>query len=191
MPSSPQDVEMHPAAVDDMESSAQGCDESCEHLEIAPVADETFIHGLGIVLSLWVQDKTAASKDQKLGNFHSSTPPPISVQNYIKRLRKYFLCSDECFVHALVYIDRIGRTNISMTVSELTVHRLLFIAVMIAAKFHDDTFYSNSYYGKAGGLTLREVNLLEAVMLRGLNWRMLVTVQEYQLYHSLVCKAIS
>jgi len=91
---------------------------------------------------------------------------------------------------ALVYIDKIGKTNDSMTVCDLTVHRLLVIAVMIASKFHDDKYYDNRYYGKAGGLSMREVNVLEALMLQELKWRALVTVEEYQLYHNLVCTAV-
>lgn len=155
---------------------------------VVPVTDDTFIHGLGLALSLWYA--TPAQKPEKPSCFHSSVAPPVSIQDYIKRLRKYFRCSDECFVIALVYIDRIGKRHTSMAVCELTVHRLLVIALMIAAKFHDDMFYSNRHYGKAGGLTIREVNLLEAVMLRALDFRVNVSVEEYQLYFGLVCQAI-
>lgn len=158
--------------------------------DIVPLAGDKFINGLGIVLALWVQETADTTRPRKIARFHSSMPPPISIQDYIKRLRKYFLCSDECFVMALVYIDKIGKTNDSMTVCDLTVHRLLVIAVMIASKFHDDKFYDNRYYGKAGGLSLREVNVLEALMLQELQWKALVTVEEYQLYHNLVCEAV-
>merc|ERR1719329_1970064 len=89
---------------------------------------------------------------------------------------------------ALVYIDKIGKTNDSMTVCDLTVHRLLVIAVMIASKFHDDKFYDNRYYGKAGGLSLREVNMLEALMLKELNWNVCVNADEYRFYHETVCR---
>jgi len=163
----------------------------CQNIESVPVAGDEFIHGLAVVLSLWVQETATAGKPQQLSRFHSSLVPSISIHNYLKRLRKYFLCTDECFVHALVYIDRIGKNNDSMTVCDLTVHRLLMIAAMIAAKFHDDKFYANIYYGKAGGMALKEVNLLEVVMLKELDWQVLVTVEQYQLYHSLVCQAMT
>lgn len=173
---------------DDAGEHGKSGEEACQDSESVPEADDKFIHGLGLALSLWY---ASSEMPQKLSCFHSSVPPPISIQDYIKRLRKLFRCNDECFVLALVYIDRIGKKYASMAVSELTVHRLLVTALMIAAKFHDDTFYSNQHYGKAGGLTVREVNKLEAVMLQALDWRMLVSVQEYQLYHGLVCQALS
>jgi len=163
----------------------------CESKFSVPLAGDQFIHGLAVVLSLWVQETASSGRPQQLSRFHSSQAPSISIHNYLKRLRKYFLCSDECFVHALVYIDRIGKNNDSMTVCNLTVHRLLSIATMIAAKFHDDTFYDNFYYGKACGMSLKEVNILEVVMLKELNWRTLLTVSDYQLYHDLVCQAMA
>lgn len=175
------------SAKENIEESTDLCVESQEH---AQLAGEQFVHGLGKVLSLWVRESVAVDEPATIGRFHSSQLPSISIHDYIKRLRKLFLCSEECFVIALVYIDKICKNNASVTVSDVTVHRLLVIAVVIAAKFHDDHFYSNKYYGKAGGLTTREINMLEALMLKGLNWRLLVTAQEYNLYHDLVCKAV-
>lgn len=163
---------------------------SCGEKIVVPIAGDTFVGGLGIVLSLWVQEAVTSGTPHNLGRFHSSRPPPISVQNYIQRLRKLFRCSDECFVVALVYMDKIGKHNSTMAVCDLTVHRLLLIAVMIAAKFHDDSFYDNRHYGKAGGVTTKEVNLLEAAMLKALDWRAHVTAQEYVTYHDLVCTAV-
>jgi len=153
-------------------------------------ADENFINGLEVVLTHWVQAKAASPGNaHKPGRFHSLRPPSISISDYLKRIHKYFVCSDECFVMALVYIDRASKTNPSMTVCDLTIHRLLIIAVMIAAKFHDDLYYSNSYYAKVGGLNTREANALEAAWLKALGWNLFVSAQEYQLYHRIVCQA--
>lgn len=158
--------------------------------QVPQLAGDHFIRGLGAVLALWVQESSSSARPQKVARFHSSRAPPISIQDYIKRLRKFFQCSDECFVLALVYIDKVGKNNDAMMVCDVTVHRLLIIAVMLAAKFHDDKYYGNAYYAKVGGLCLREANLLEAVMLKALDWKLHVTAEQYQLYHSLVCAAV-
>jgi len=151
---------------------------------------EDFIHSLGNVLTCWVQ-KTAAvtGSPHKMGRFHSARVPPLTITDYLKRIHKHFFCSDECFVMALVLIDRASKTHPSMTVCDLTVHRLLITAVMIAAKFHDDLYYSNGYYAKVGGLGVKEANLLESNFLKLLDWKVHVTKQEYELYHRLVCQA--
>lgn len=156
-----------------------------------PVAGEHFASALGIVLSRWVQDVAATTgAPHKLGVFHSIRQPGMKISDYLGRIRKYFMCSDECFVMALVYIDRASKLEPSMIVCDVTIHRLLAISVMLAAKFHDDTFFSNGYYAKAGGLTMKEVNMLEITMLKVLKWKMSVSVEEYQLYHSLICSSV-
>jgi hypothetical protein len=153
-------------------------------------ASKHFVHDLGVVLTQWVQETaTISGKSRKVGRFHSVSAPGMSIADYLLRIQKYFMCSDECFVIALAYIDRIGKIDPSMTVCDLTAHRLVMIAVMIAVKFHDDVYYSNKYYAKVGGLSLKEVNGLETVMLKLMDWRMHVPSEEYQLYHDLVCKA--
>ncbi len=55
-------------------------------------------------------------------------------------------CSGECFVLALVYIDRIIQSNPSFMVNSLNIHRLLITSVMLAAKFFDDQYFNNAYY---------------------------------------------
>lgn len=49
--------------------------------------------------------------------------------------------------------------------------RLLLAALTVGAKFLDDRFLSNAYYARVGGVTLRELNAMEAELLRRLGWR--------------------
>eukprot|EP00186_Timspurckia_oligopyrenoides_P000967 CAMPEP_0182449136 /NCGR_PEP_ID=MMETSP1172-20130603/32034_1 /TAXON_ID=708627 /ORGANISM="Timspurckia oligopyrenoides, Strain CCMP3278" /LENGTH=145 /DNA_ID=CAMNT_0024646273 /DNA_START=354 /DNA_END=791 /DNA_ORIENTATION=+ len=45
---------------------------------------------------------------------------------------------------------------------------------MISAKFHDDVFYTTGYYGKIGGLEVKELNALEIEMLKVLDFKLFV-----------------
>jgi hypothetical protein len=152
-------------------------------------ASEDFAFALGTVLSQWVEVTASSETQQEVGRFHSVRAPSMSIIAYLERIKKYFYSSDECFVIALVYIDRIGKMSPSMTLCELNVHRLVVTAVMVAAKFHDDIYYSNKYYGKVAGLGIKEMNALEATMLKMLDFKVFVSPEEYQLYHNLVYKA--
>lgn len=170
------------------DDSAQFGADSIADPELAKAGDE-FITGLGLVLTRWVEaTKSGTDRPQKVTPFHSVRLPSMRIKDYLLRIRQYFVCSDECYVLALIYIDRVGKIDPVMSVCSLNVHRLLLVTVMIAAKFHDDVYYSNTYYAKVGGLALKEVNSLEAHLVKMLSWRMLVEPVEYQLYHSLVCK---
>jgi len=176
-------VEMYPAdaAVEEDTSEVSGSE--------ALPASEEMVSGLVTVLTHWVKEAANQGGVCKPGPFHSLRPPNISIGEYLKRVRKYFFCSVECFLIALIYMDRVGKISTSMAVNDYTVHRLLLVSVMLAAKFQDDVFYSNRYYAEVGGMKVQEVNRLEAGMLRLLGWKMFVLPQEYQLYHSLVSEA--
>lgn len=39
--------------------------------------------------------------------FHAPKRPTISLQNYLSRLGKYCACSEECYILALIYLDRL------------------------------------------------------------------------------------
>jgi len=150
-------------------------------------ADVKWIEGLATVLNMWV--KATDGSSQKPTHFHSGRAPQLSIGNYLARLHKYFCATNECYVLALVYMDRVSKIDPNLALSLMNAHRLLATCAMVAAKYNDDAYYSNSYYAKVGGLTLKELNMLEARLIKLLDWKLLVSPEEYQLYHDLVCQA--
>lgn len=80
---------------------------------------------------------------------------------------------------ALVYIDRILHEHDHVDLSAFNVHRLLLASVVVATKFHDDVFFTNSFYAEVGGVSMAELNILEARLLDLLGWRAGVSVAEY------------
>jgi len=127
---------------------------------------------------------------QKPTAFHCVNPPKMLISDYLDRLHKYFHCSDSVFVVALVYIDRVIQLHPAMTFSTLSCHRFLLTALVLAAKYNEDIYYSNEHYAKVGGTTLRELGRLEVAFLRLLDWRLMVSPTEYDAYRSLVCGAV-
>eukprot|EP00475_Leptophrys_vorax_P034395 TRINITY_DN5543_c0_g1_i3.p1 TRINITY_DN5543_c0_g1~~TRINITY_DN5543_c0_g1_i3.p1 ORF type:complete len:210 (-),score=23.18 TRINITY_DN5543_c0_g1_i3:45-674(-) len=123
--------------------------------------------------------------------FHALHPPAVSVHDYLIRMARYAGCSGECFVLALVYIDRIIKSNYSFAVNSLNVHRLLIISVMLAAKFFDDQYYNNAYYAQIGGVSTEEINTLEVEFLFMINFSLHVTRELYDQYHRELTKHMS
>lgn len=131
-----------------------------------------------------------AGRPQRVTRFHAIRAPHLSICDYLSRISTYFQCSHECFVLALVYIDRIVKLHPEFTISVLNIHRLLVTSVMLAAKFFDDVYYSNSYYAKVGGVRTQELNALEAQFLRLIEWKLHVLPQEYDQYRNHVQMAV-
>lgn len=100
---------------------------------------------------------------------------------HVNRVQKYASCSNECFILALIYIDRlIERNNFLLT--ELNVHRVVITAILLAAKFFDDAYYNNAYYAKVGGVLVSELNGLEVDFLFRINFSLHVSPDVFEKY---------
>mmetsp|Transcript_21974 Transcript_21974/g.37701 ORF Transcript_21974/g.37701 Transcript_21974/m.37701 type:complete len:218 (+) Transcript_21974:233-886(+) len=123
--------------------------------------------------------------------FHALKPPSISIQKYLERILKYASCSPNCFIIALIYIDRIIQRNQTFVINSLNIHRLLITSIMVAAKFLDDFYYNNAYYAKVGGVSCHELNCLELDFLFMINFSLNVTPEVYdQYYRAIFCDEI-
>lgn len=117
-------------------------------------------------------------------SFEGVRAPAISVEEYLRRLMQYFKCSQSCLVLAAAYIDRLLNMKPDFVLDKFNVHRLMLATVTVAAKMHDDTYYPNSWYAQIGGITNQELNLLEAELLRMINWRVHVTAEDFEQYQT-------
>jgi hypothetical protein len=100
---------------------------------------------------------------------------------FLFKVHKYASCSTECFILALIYIDRLIQRN-NFILSELNVHRVCITAVLLAAKFFDDAYYNNAYYAKVGGVLVSEMNGLEVEFLFRINFSLHVTPEVFVKY---------
>jgi len=69
------------------------------------------------------------------------------------------------------YIDKLCLLYPDFTVNSLTVHRFLITAGTVASKGLSDSFWTNNTYARVGGVTVKELALLELEFLERMNWR--------------------
>jgi len=153
-----------------------------------------FVSSLACVLTHLVSLRSSDDQQacgEPLTVFHAVRVPSVSIHDYLFRIARYFLCSPECFVMALVYIDRIMKKQNDFVISKLNIHRLIVTSMMLAVKFFDDTYYSNAYYAKVGGVKAQEMNVLEVHFLRLIDWHLFVSPEEFELYKTNVLIAVS
>jgi hypothetical protein len=101
----------------------------------------------------------------------SSAPPGISVRDYLLRLIVHATLSPPILLSMVFYVDKLCIMYPSFTISSLTVHRFLITAATVAAKGLSDSFWTNTLYARVGGVSVRELALLELEFLRKLEWR--------------------
>ncbi|KAA0146823.1 hypothetical protein FNF27_07407 [Cafeteria roenbergensis] len=144
---------------------------------------KAFVKVLAAVLTRLVanNDQSGAAAAAEVTRFHALRPPNISIGDYLERIHKYASCSAECFILALVYIDRLIQGN-NLTLTSLNVHRVIITSVMLGAKFFDDQYFNNAYYAKVGGVPCPEMNSLELEFLFSINFSLQVSGEVYNRY---------
>lgn len=143
---------------------------------------KAIVQTLGCVLQTLV-DSNAEVQNFSVTKFHASRPPSISVQDYLQRINRYSSCSQEVFILALIYIDKLIKES-TICLNNLNVHRILITAVMLAAKFFDDQYYNNAYYAKVGGVPREEMNALEIEFLFAIRFSLRVDPKTFNKYQS-------
>ncbi|KAL7553241.1 hypothetical protein ACHAWF_016756 [Thalassiosira exigua] len=137
---------------------------------------------LAVVLERLVKNNAPqAASDRRETPFHALRAPAIGIQQYLERIHKYASCSKECFILALVYIDRLIQKS-GFLLTDLNVHRVVITAVLLAAKFFDDAYYNNAYYARVGGVLVSEMNALEVEFLFKINFSLRVVPGEFEKY---------
>lgn len=71
-------------------------------------------------------------------SFDAVSAPAITVHRYLSRIRQYTKFQDECYVVALVYLDRLFQNHKAPFLPTAhNVHRLIITSVLLASKFYD------------------------------------------------------
>lgn len=132
------------------------------------------------------QNQQAGYNSAGVTKFHALRAPSISIQDYLDRIFKYASCSCECFVLALIYIDRVIQRQ-NFVINSLNVHRIIITSVMLSAKFFDDHYFKNAFYAKVGGVPCSEINVLEVEFLFLINFSLHVSPDNYSRYYNELC----
>ena len=127
--------------------------------------------------------------DEIVTVFDSNIIPEITIQEYLSRIVQYVDCSQECYIIAGIYAKRVQK---KIPITPYNVHRIMFMGIVIAAKWRDDLYFTNKLYSIIGGISLTEINRMELTLLHLIDWQTNVSIEEYeqvmkewQLFHSL------
>ncbi len=94
------------------------------HNKIVILSDKDIICKISLLFKEILQE-TDIIKNCKISKFNSKFKPSISFLEYLNRVGRCFQCSQECFVLALIYIDRITEYSSPFVVNSLNIHRFI------------------------------------------------------------------
>lgn len=122
--------------------------------------------------------------------FRSTSVPKMSIGDYFDRIRQTFDITPECYVLALIYIDRLVGLYPGLSVDAYSIHRLFLVGMVAGVKYHDDDHQPNGDYAYVGGLSPQALNALERHFLEMLQWRLHVEEDEFTKYKDMILLAV-
>ena len=117
--------------------------------------------------------------------FNMKTIPLISVYDYLYRIVKYTKIKESTLIKALIYIDRINK-NKNIIITYYNIHKIIFIAIVLSAKYNEDNPLSKKLYSKIGGITPKEFDNLEIKFCKYINYRLYIKESLYNKYYKYI-----
>lgn len=142
------------------------------------------------LLSKTIQSNLTKVPDTDVYTAH--TLPRISIKDYIIRFITYLFGSHEevlpiesVYIILLIYLNKFFEKQTEKHLDKLNVHRLLACSFLMVYKFNVDVPRSNDFIAQCAGISNRELNLLEVDFLTAIDFKLVVSPEEYtQCYHA-------
>lgn len=121
-------------------------------------------------------------KECETNVFCAKSVPKITIAGYMDRIKTYSECSVETYIISLIYIDRYNHCKLNSCLNPQNCHKMIITAIMLASKLQDEKIFSNTNFGKIGGINVKEINLLEVNFVETIGFNMLVAEEMFRSY---------
>jgi hypothetical protein len=117
--------------------------------------------------------------------FISKTIPSVSIKSYLDRLAKYSKIENNTLLLILIYIDKVCDIN-KIRLNYFNIHKMILASMLVAIKYNEDDYYSNSFYAKVGGVTKSEIDVLEYEFLVLIDFNLYVSDDLFLKYYDYI-----
>jgi hypothetical protein len=131
--------------------------------------------------------RNAANGKNIRSNFDCNYKINIEFGLYFQRLMKFTEAESNTILYCLALIDKICETK-EIYLTEKNVYKVFLAALVISIKvLEDETFY-DKHYALSGGVSIKELAVLETEFLSILDYEIIIPEQKFFLYKkSFVC----
>jgi hypothetical protein len=109
--------------------------------------------------------------------FASSVPPSIPLGEYISRLLDFAEILPSCYIIGLSLLERLKRR---CTVTVYSVHRTFLACLILAIKFHQESFRPLAFYASVSGVLPQELRSAEVAALGLIEYNCFVDEKDYR-----------
>ena len=140
------------------------------------------INSISISLNDILKENKANAKYVKQDIFYLSFVPPISLNNYIKRLMKYSNMDISSLIMSIIYIDNFcDKNKYYLTINNI--YRILLSACLLSLKFNEDITVNYKSYAEIAAVSVEDLKNLELYMYLKLHFSLNVKYDLYKSYY--------
>ena len=114
--------------------------------------------------------------------FYLSFIPPISLEDYIKRLMKYAKMDVSTLIIAIIYIDNFCDKN-QYILTKNNIFRILLSVCLLSLKFNEDITVDYKSYAEIAAVSVEDLKNLEFYMYLKLHFSLIVKYELYKSYY--------
>ena len=114
--------------------------------------------------------------------FFSKMIPKISIYDYLFRIVKYTKINISTLILSIASITSLMKKT-KNALSYYNIHKLLIASCLLNSKFHEDYTYSSKFYAKVGGISYKELNILEIEFYKKIDYSLLVSEDMFNNYY--------
>ena len=88
---------------------------------------------------------------------------------------------DSTLMLILIYIDRFCEMNY-INLNFFNIHKLIIASMIVAIKYNEDNILNNEFYAKVGGVSKKEIDILEYEFLSLIEFSLYVDEETFHQY---------
>ena len=128
------------------------------------------------------ENKKTISNNVNKDIFYLSFIPPISLEDYIKRLVKYSDMDISTLINSIIYIDYFcDKNKYYLTLNNI--FRILLSACLLSLKFNEDITVNYKAYAEIAAVSVEDLKNLEFYMYLKLHFSLNVKYELYKSYY--------
>ena len=149
--------------------------------------NEILINKINLILSLVLEENQTLNnyKEKLLSqtnmSFTSYNKPSLTIKDYLYRIQNYTEAEDNTLIVALIYIDRLSEIS-SIILTPYNIHRIVFVAVLLAIKYNEDICFGFDFYSKIAGISIKELKRLEIEFVYLIKFKFYIDKNDFEKY---------
>ena len=143
--------------------------------------NESLLNKITQILEIVLKENESISTENTKIPLSSHNIPSISIKDYLHRIQYYTEAEESTFIIALIYIDRLNNIG-KIALSPYNIHRIVFVAILLAIKYNEDLYFNFDYYALIAGISTKELKYLESEFTCLIKFTLYVEEEVYQSY---------